>query len=304
MRFFLARLVRQVRLGRIEVHAYCLMTTHFHLLARSPIGQLAEAMRRTQNEHSRRFNREHRRDGPLIRGRFFSRPVQSLRYRRVLVSYIDLNPIRAGMARRVGEYEFSSARAYERSRGSPWLNRDWIESELAGSCASGPHSWSEYLRAFHANDPTAATELHELVEQRLNSTAEGDSLGDLISTAPEHVRAWMERKAKLADGCPPGLPVCAQRTLRTALDAILEREGGWFVEDGRRILKGEDLAWIGLLRTLCGLTWEQMTSVVQGSSSKLARMGGLHERLMLQDVRHRERSHEVARAALSRVFPG
>lgn len=304
MRFFLARLVRQVRRGRIEVHAYCLMTTHFHILARSPIGQLAEALRRTQNEHSRRFNREHRRDGPLIRGRFFSRPVDSLRYRRVLVSYIDTNPVRAGMAGRVGEYEYCSARAYERQRGSPWLSRDWIESEIAASCPANSQPWIEYLKTFHTNDPAAMTELHELVELRLSSTAEGDSLGDLVSTAPEHVRAWMDRKTALADGHKPGLPVCARSTLRAALDASIEREGGWFVEDGERIRKGEELAWVGLLRSICGLTWEEMSGIVQGSSSKLSRLGAIHERLVRQDVRHRERSLEVARTALARVFPG
>jgi REP element-mobilizing transposase RayT len=58
IRFFLERLARQNRLNRIEVHAYCMMTTHFHLLVRSPIGEPSKAMRRVQNEHTRRFNRD------------------------------------------------------------------------------------------------------------------------------------------------------------------------------------------------------------------------------------------------------
>ncbi len=61
--FFVARLARQVRLGRVEVHSCCLMTTHFHLLVHSPVVQLSEAMRRVQNEYSGRFNRMHRRNG-------------------------------------------------------------------------------------------------------------------------------------------------------------------------------------------------------------------------------------------------
>ena len=112
MRFFLARLARQVRAGRIEVHAHCLLSTHFHPLARSPVGELAEAMRRLQSEHSHRFNRRNPRDGPLIRGRFFSKPVSSISYRRTLVRYIDGNAVRAGMARTSAEYEFGSAAAY------------------------------------------------------------------------------------------------------------------------------------------------------------------------------------------------
>lgn len=80
MRFFLARLALQVRIGRVEVHAFSLMTTHFHLLLRSPRGELSEAMRRIQNAYPRRFNRQHKRDGSLIRGRFQSKPVKSHHY--------------------------------------------------------------------------------------------------------------------------------------------------------------------------------------------------------------------------------
>lgn len=302
MRFFLARLARQIRLGRIEVHAYCMMTTHFHLLAKSPLGQISEALRRAQNEHSRRFNRKHRRDGSLVRGRFFSRPVDSLRYRRVLVAYIDANPIRAGLAQRVGEYEFCSARDYERSCRSPWLSRDWIEAEVAVSTGGNAFSWKAYLKTFHSSDPSAASDLHDLVEARLDSRSEQDPLADLVGTTPEHVRAWMERKTRLADGHHPGLPVCAVGTLRAVLDRTLEREGAWFVVDGNRIWKGEELAWVGLLRALCGLTWEQMARVVGWSSSKLSRMGARHEGLLREDAIHRARTLAVAHDALARVY--
>ena len=38
IRYFLSRLAHEVRRGRIEVHAYCILTTHYHLLVRSPRG--------------------------------------------------------------------------------------------------------------------------------------------------------------------------------------------------------------------------------------------------------------------------
>lgn len=41
-RYFLSRLAREVRRSTLEVHAYCLMTTHFHLLVRSPVGELLQ----------------------------------------------------------------------------------------------------------------------------------------------------------------------------------------------------------------------------------------------------------------------
>jgi len=42
------------------------------------VGELSEALRRSQNEYSRFFNRRHKRDGTLVRGRFFSKPVTSM----------------------------------------------------------------------------------------------------------------------------------------------------------------------------------------------------------------------------------
>ena len=63
MRYFLSRVARAVRRGEIEVHSFCIMATHFHLLVRSPTGRLSEAMRRIQNEYVRYFNRKRRRDG-------------------------------------------------------------------------------------------------------------------------------------------------------------------------------------------------------------------------------------------------
>ncbi len=83
MRVFLACLAWAVRRGDLEIHAFCLMSTHFHLLVRSPTGHLSEALGRAINAYVRWANRRARRDGALFRGRFRSRPVLSLRYRDV-----------------------------------------------------------------------------------------------------------------------------------------------------------------------------------------------------------------------------
>ena len=108
-RFFLAQVARSVRRGELEVHAYCLVGTHYHLLVRSPKGRLAEAMQRVQLAYSRWFNRSRRRDGSLVRSRYRSKAVRSLCYRRVLVGYIDANPCSARIAPRPESYPYGSA---------------------------------------------------------------------------------------------------------------------------------------------------------------------------------------------------
>ena len=53
----LACLQNAVDRGLIEVHSYCVMTTHFGLFARSLTGELSAAMKILQNAYSRTFNR-------------------------------------------------------------------------------------------------------------------------------------------------------------------------------------------------------------------------------------------------------
>ena len=43
-----------------QVHAYCLMSNHFHLVVETPRGNLAEGMKWLLGVYTARFNRRHR----------------------------------------------------------------------------------------------------------------------------------------------------------------------------------------------------------------------------------------------------
>ena len=144
VRYFLSGLARAVRRGDLEVHAWCVLATHFHLLVRSPRARLSAALQQIQNRYVRYFNRDRRRDGALVRGRFLSRPVDSLRYRRLLVGYIDANPVRAGLCRDARDYRWCSAHQYAHRDGPPWLYRAWVEAVVAEASASGRFEPRDY----------------------------------------------------------------------------------------------------------------------------------------------------------------
>jgi REP-associated tyrosine transposase len=118
VRYFLSRLAKAVRRGEIEVLAYCILTTHFHMLVRSH-GRLSPALRRTQTDFVRRFNRSNDRDGPLFRGRFLSKPVDTRTYLCNAYVYVLENAVDAGLAASPHEYPWCSAGALERRRPPP-----------------------------------------------------------------------------------------------------------------------------------------------------------------------------------------
>ncbi len=71
----------------VEVHAYCLMSNHFHLLLHCPVAGLSEVMQSVQFRYAQWFNHRYDRDGPLFRGRFRSVLVdndEQLAHRRAL----------------------------------------------------------------------------------------------------------------------------------------------------------------------------------------------------------------------------
>ena len=60
-----------------KLHAYCLMTNHFHLLLRSLEGRLAPGIQYLLGRFTRLINIRLGRDGPLFRGRYASVLIQS-----------------------------------------------------------------------------------------------------------------------------------------------------------------------------------------------------------------------------------
>lgn len=77
----------------VEVHAYCLMTNHFHLLVHCPNGGLSDFMHDVTATFTRHVNDRLGRDGPLVRGRFRSFIVDSDAYVLCATRYIHRNPL-------------------------------------------------------------------------------------------------------------------------------------------------------------------------------------------------------------------
>ena len=80
---------------RVEIHAYCLMGNHYHLLIKTPQANLSRAMQHINGVYTQRYNRLNKTDGSLFRGRYKAILVDSDAYLLHLSKYIHLNPLSA-----------------------------------------------------------------------------------------------------------------------------------------------------------------------------------------------------------------
>jgi putative transposase len=105
------------------VHAYCLMTNHVHLLLTpTTAGSCTALMRDLGQRYVPYFNSRHGRTGTLWEGRFRSCIAESARYVLACYRYIELNPVRAGMADRPGGYLWSSHAVNSGARSDSFLS--------------------------------------------------------------------------------------------------------------------------------------------------------------------------------------
>ena len=106
----------------VEIHSYCVMSNHFHLLVRSNEGKLSDFMRFVVGRFTRMHNLRRGGDGPLFRGRFTSKHIDCDAHLIECLRYIHLNPVRASLVGTAEEWGFSSARAYLATGDLPgWL---------------------------------------------------------------------------------------------------------------------------------------------------------------------------------------
>lgn len=131
-RFFFSLLGEVSATFGIEIHAYSLMDNHYHLLIHTPYAQLGRAMRYLNGVYTQRFNKKWHRDGPLFRGRYKAVLVDE-DYFLELVSYIHLNPVKAGLVAQAQAHPWTSHAIYSGSRQiekPQWLHTEKILSLL------------------------------------------------------------------------------------------------------------------------------------------------------------------------------
>jgi len=296
VRYFLACLARRVRAGDLEVHSFVVLSTHFHLLVRSKNGQLSDTLRRVQNDYARWFNRGRRRDGPLFRGRFRSRRVESFEYQVELVRYIDANPVEARLAPRPIEYVHGSAIHYARPKGPPWLERRWVEERVCLQFGLAIYDPARYAERFEG---TTERITENLLSRRLARTRNrADPLDEFVRGGPSAVRSWMERKARTGDGTEVGIPVCDPVHVDRVIEDVRRRSDVLITGATRPECDAWSVLRVGLLRDLCAASLREVGQRVGFSIATATRKQALHRRWIRDEPRYAAAAAEIASQAI------
>ena len=120
-----------------QLHAWCLMENHFHLVLETPTANLVAGMKWFLTTYTSRFNRRHKLFGHLFSGRYKALIVDGSGngYLKTVCDYVHLNPVRAGLLtpdQPLSDYQWSSFPEYLKAPGKrpPWLRVDRLLGEM------------------------------------------------------------------------------------------------------------------------------------------------------------------------------
>lgn len=100
--------------GHFLIHHYCLMHTHFHLAVTiNDVNTFSNSLKELKRNYTYRFNAKTGQRGPLWRERFKSLLIEDEAYLSACGTYIEQNPVKAGIAARIQDWPHSSGRYYE-----------------------------------------------------------------------------------------------------------------------------------------------------------------------------------------------
>jgi putative transposase len=154
----------------VDIHAYVLMSNHFHLLATPQTDTgLPQMMQAVGRSYVRYFNDLQQRTGTLWEGRYRSTLIQTEHYLLACMAYIDLNPVRAGMVAEAADYPWSSHGVYLGLRSDKLITPHPLYWELANTPFGREVAYAELVRAGVSPDQQAAL---------TRSTLAGWALGD------------------------------------------------------------------------------------------------------------------------------
>lgn len=292
-RSFLETLAEACKKTGWKVHAYVLMSNHYHLLIETPEANLVAGMKWLQGTYTQRYNHRHKQRGHLFQGRYKAVVVdgEEAPYFQVVSTYIHLNPARAKLIRpgeqRLKSYGWSSYPFYLQAKAPAWLERGRVlgsvglkpqdgkgyEAYLEGrvlelvskaSRAELDEEWRKLRRGWYVGDGEFGEELVVKLDKALKGRRRESHVGPAKAA---HGEAAAQRRLEKA---LPSLGLEMEELKRLPKSAPEKVALAWWLREGATV----SLRWVGER-----LEMGHYTRVTKAVSRMRQGAGGKHEQL-------------------------
>ena len=130
----------------LTVHGYCILDNHYHLIVETALANVSAAVQWLGISYASWYNRKHGRQGHVFQGRFKSYLVDADEYLVTLSRYIHLNPVRARIVKKPGEYAWSSYKAYVEGQSVyEWLAMDQVLEVFGSRKKTAQRKYREFV---------------------------------------------------------------------------------------------------------------------------------------------------------------
>lgn len=106
-------LCENMQKSNAKLLSYCIMSNHAHMLMyTNNFQEISKLMQKINTSFARIYNRKNNRVGFVFKDRFSVQQIRNRQHLYNCLAYIHFNPIKAGIVRKLQDYEYSSYREW------------------------------------------------------------------------------------------------------------------------------------------------------------------------------------------------
>ena len=254
------------------LHAYCLMSNHYHLLLETLHPNLSRIMQYVNTAYTVYYNVKRGKSGHLFQGRYKSILVEQDSYYGELTRYIHRNPLRARIVEKADEYRWSSYRAYLGRKHDGVIDTDRVR-ECLGMDA---HQYKAYLESVRGTEKNPQKEVYagfllggiDFIKEKL------EELGHDLET-----KEWLQ--ASIAETRGNGSRIQQEKIISSSAQCYEQTEED--VRNGKGHPKRSRQVAIYLLRKKTSLTNKAIGEMFNMKEGAVIMAGRVIERQVLND---------------------
>ncbi|MFH1504549.1 MAG: transposase [Candidatus Omnitrophota bacterium] len=131
----------------LDIYSFVLMPNHLHILLKINEKNLSQAMKLLYQRYALYFNLKYQRKGHVFSGTYRTSLCNSDRYMLAISAYIHLNPVKAGIVEKAGDYRWSSIKLYLEENKSKFVKPDFILDLLSGDKDKAKEYYKNLIKA-------------------------------------------------------------------------------------------------------------------------------------------------------------